>query len=143
MTTAAAPTAAGSRVTPIGLAGGAARASSGYAFLRIQRQARRLAEAFAAGDALDASDARRSLGPPKCRAFDAIFLRTLADRPDLAPGIFSRMFDRADPPAVVRFLGERSTAVDDLRIVSSLPKLPFLISAVRSTRSWLPPLFGR
>lgn len=143
MTTASGPIATGSRVTPIGLAGGAARPSSGYAFLRIQRQARNLADRIAAGDVPGTDDALRPLGTPKYRFFDAIFLRTLADRPDLAPRIFARMFERADPDAVVRFLGERSTPLDDLRVVAALPKLPFLRAAVRSVAEWLPPLLGR
>ena len=136
MTTEIAPIAAGSRVTPIGLAGGAARPSSGYAFLRIQRQARELARRIVAGEEFGTEQARAALGPSKYRFFDAIFLRTLADRPDLAPRIFSRMFEGAEPASVVRFLGERSTLADDLRIVAALPKLPFVRSALRSTKDW-------
>ena len=143
MTTDAGPVAPGSRVTPIGLAGGAARPSSGYAFLRIQRQARHLAERLAAGHAPGPSDALRSLGPAKYRFFDAVFLRALSDRPDLAPSIFARMFARADPAAVVRFLGERSTPRDDLRIVAALPKRPFIAAAIRSAPDWSPALRGR
>ncbi len=120
------------RLTPIGLAGGAARPSSGYAFLRIQRQARRLAGRIASGEGPAPGEARRSLGPPKYRFFDAIFLRTLADRPELAPEIFRRMFERAEPSALVRFLSERSTAIDDLKIIRALPKGPFLAAAARS-----------
>jgi len=143
MTTASGPVATGSRVTPIGLIGGAARPSSGYAFLRIQRQARHLAGRIVAGHDHDPEEARRPLGPPKYRFFDAVFLRTLADRPDLAPRIFARMFERAEPAAVVRFLGERSTTLDDLRIVAALPKVPFLTAAIRSAPDWLSPLLGR
>ena len=125
------------RITPIGLAGGGARPSSGYAFLRIQRQARWLADQIAAGDRPGPEELRRSLGPPKYRFFDAVFLKTLADRPDLAPTIFARMFDRTEPAALVRFLSERSTIPDDLRIVAALPKIPFMAAAVRSIPDWL------
>ena len=125
------------RITPIGLAGGAARPSSGYTFLRIQRQARWLAERLAAGEEPDPAELRRALGPPKYRFFDAIFLQTLADQPDLAPKIFGRMFARTDPASLVRFLSERSKIGDDLRIVAALPKIPFMTAAVRSVPAWL------
>jgi lycopene beta-cyclase len=140
MTTARSPIARGSRITPIGLAGGAARPSSGYAFLRIQRQARHLAEQIAAGADPSTGPLDHSLGSLKYGFFDAIFLQVLADRPDLAPTIFARMFDRADPAAVVRFLGEKSTLIDDLRIVKALPKLPFVTAALRSIQDWAGPL---
>jgi lycopene beta-cyclase len=125
------PSPTGSRVEPIGLVGGAARPSSGYAFLRIQRQTRGLALAIAAG--LDPP--ATPLASRKYDLLDAIFLRVLADRPDLAPDVFGRMFDRADPASVVRFLGERSTAVDDARIIAALPKMPFVAAAIRSAIS--------
>ena len=121
---------AGSRIVPIGLAGGAARPSSGYAFLRIQRQTRRLAEAVAEG----VEPPRPPLAALKYDALDAIFLRVLADRPELAPSIFARLFAEADPAAVVRFLSERSTPADDLRIVAALPKWPFVVGAIRAAR---------
>lgn len=126
------------RVVPIGLAGGAARPSSGYAFLRIQRQARWLADRLVREESIDSGGLRRSLGPRKYRFFDAVFLRTLADHPELAPRIFGRMFDRAEPAALVRFLCEHSTLRDDLRIVAALPKLPFIAAAIRSSPDWLP-----
>jgi len=138
MTTDPGPIAATPRVTPIGLAGGAARPSSGYAFLRIQRQARRLAGRIAAGEEPGPGELRRALGPPKYRFFDSVFLRTLADRPELAPRIFGPMFARAEPAALVRFPGERSTTADDLRIVAALPKAPFLAAAARSMADRLP-----
>lgn len=134
LTPAALPT---RRVTPIGLVGGAARPSSGYAFLRIQRQARWLADRAARREPIESAGLRLALGPSKYRFFDAVFLRTLADRPDLAPRIFGRMFARVEPAALVRFLSERSTATDDLQIIAALPKLPFIAAAARSTPAWL------
>ena len=117
----------GSKVEPIGLCGGAARPSSGYAFLRIQRQAKQLAESIASGSDEPAEPAS-SL---KYDLLDSIFLRVLADRPELAPRIFGRMFEGAEPAALVRFLSEKSTPVDDLRIVAALPKWPFIAAAAR------------
>ncbi len=143
MTTAKASIATSSRVTAIGLAGGAARPSSGYAFLRIQRQARQLAEQVVTGKTVDSSQKHKSFHSAKYPFFDTIFLQVLADHPELAPRIFLKMFDQAAPASVVRFLGERSTLMDDLKIVAALPKWPFIQGALRSIRDWLPAVLGR
>ncbi|WP_169977501.1 lycopene cyclase family protein [Tautonia rosea] len=141
MTTHRPNTAPGARIVPIGLAGGAARPSSGYAFVRIQRQCRRIAEQIAGNRStrarLDAPIADR-----KYDFFDAVFLRALLDRPSRAPDLFARMFDGVDADPLVRFLSDRSTLTDDLRMVAALPKVPFLIAASRSTRAWLPRCLG-
>ena len=123
-----------SRIEAIGLAGGAARPCSGYAFLRIQRQTRRIAEAIAAGG----EGPREPLSSWKYDLLDTIFLKVLAERPDLVPELFGRMFRHADPSSVVRFLSETSTPVDDVRIVASLPKWPFMAAAARLATSYRP-----
>jgi hypothetical protein len=51
------------------------------------------------------------------------------------------MFARARPASVVRFLSERSTTIDDLRMVAALPKVPFL-RASRALGDRLPSFFG-
>lgn len=142
-TTATSRLASGSRVTPIGLAGGAARPSSGYAFLRIQRQTRSIAQGVTDLECVDSAHEQIRLGGLKYQFLDTVFLQCLADRPALASRIFGQMFDRADPAAVVRFMGERSTTLDDLRIVAALPKLPFMAAALRSCTDWFPLLARR
>jgi lycopene beta-cyclase len=117
----------GSKVVPIGLIGGSARPSSGYAFARIQRQCRGLA----VGDAPASRPAAR-----KYDFFDAVFLRALADRPAEAPRLFRRMFEGVDPDALVRFLADRSSLLDEARLIAALPKWPFVTAAARSAETW-------
>jgi lycopene beta-cyclase len=143
MTTATSRLASGSRVTSIGLAGGAARPSSGYAFLRIQRQTRSIAQGITDSECVDPAHKQSSLGGLKYQFLDTVFLQCLADRPALASRIFGQMFDRADSAAVVRFMGERSTIIDDLRIVAALPKLPFMTAALNSCSDWFSLLVRR
>ncbi|PZE27918.1 hypothetical protein DEI86_04795 [Curtobacterium sp. MCBD17_028] len=114
---------AGRDVPPdiVGVRGGAVRPSTGYAFLRIQRAAAGLA----------AGHRTPPRGPMRTWVLDTVFLRFLQDRPDAVPGVFLRMFDRVPGDALVRFLTERSTARDDLRMVLALPTVPFLLAAVR------------
>lgn len=132
----------GAQVVPIGLAGGAARPSSGYAFVRIQRQCRRIAERVARG--LPPVEGRsESVAGRKFDFFDAVFLRALADRPEAAPDLFFRMFEAVGADPLVRFLSDRSGLVDDARLIAALPKLPFLMAAVRSAPGWVPHCLGR
>lgn len=115
---------AAERVIPIGIPGGAARAATGYAFLRIQRQSREIAERLAAGRSLGST--RRSFGAAKYRLFDQIMLEALARSPEMAPSFFALLFKRANSGSVVRFLTERSDLRDDLQVVTALLKPDFL-----------------
>ncbi|MEM9554558.1 MAG: lycopene cyclase family protein [Acidobacteriota bacterium] len=124
------PRAATSRVVPIGVAGGCARASSGYAFLAIQRTAAALAVALRAGRA------PASVRPWRRRALamDRIFLSVLEQQPTRAPGLFASLFARTPPSALVRFLADSDSWLDALRVVAALPKRPFLAAGWRELR---------
>src|SRR5206468_3469454 len=66
-----------------------------------------------------------TVDPLRTRMLDAIFLRFLRDQPQRAPGVFLRMFGSLPGPLTVRFLTERSSPLDDLRLILALPKVPF------------------
>ena len=139
MTTRRFPLRAGERIVRIGLAGGATRPSSGYTFLRIQRQCRALAAQLAAGRLADRKPPGRSR---KHEALDAIFLEALRKRADLAPIYFQQLFGDAPSAAVVRFLTERDTIGDDLAVLRALPVADFARAAVRSAPLWFPRLWA-
>ncbi|MGT2426509.1 lycopene cyclase family protein [Amnibacterium kyonggiense] len=117
----------------VGLAGGAARPSTGYAFQRIQRSADAVAAAITTGRPA------RSLDPWRRRVLDRVFLRFLSDRPELAAAVFLRLFGAVDPAVVVRFLSDAGTMLDDLRIVLALPKRLFLAAARDAALHWIDP----
>lgn len=112
------------RIIPIGLAGGAARPATGYAFLRIQRQSRSIASLITAG--LDLLPGLSSFGSLKYQLFDSIMLASLRRSPELAPAFFAALFQRADSGSVMRFLTERSSLTDDLRVVRSVLEPKFI-----------------
>jgi lycopene beta-cyclase len=116
------------RVYRIGLAGGLAKPSTGFAFLSIQRFSRALA-ARLGEEELPAPPAVR---PPRTALLDRIFLSYLARRPDRAPDLFARLFERAPAEALVRFLSESGTVADDLRVMAALPAFPFTREAIRA-----------
>ena len=112
----------------IGVAGGAARGASGYAFARIEAQTARLASAIVRGDWLAggaAMTARERRARRKSACLDAAFLQVMARDAGLARECFVRLFARVPPASLARFLSEGSALADDCQIVAALPKLPF------------------
>jgi len=111
----------------IGVAGGATRPSSGYAFVQILRQSRLIAGAMVRGEIPPISEAI----PRKQKLFDAIFLDAVDRSPALARSSFVRMFERVPPTALIRFLSNESGLRDEMRLIAALPKTPFVRAALR------------
>jgi lycopene beta-cyclase len=105
-----------------GLMAGGARASSGYAFQRIQRWAERCARSLAEGRGPRAHAADGWI----LRRMDALFLQVLRRRPDLAPALFLAMFRQVAPSRLARFMSDQGTLLDDLAVIAALPPGPFL-----------------
>jgi lycopene beta-cyclase len=119
------------RVPVVGAAAGALRPSSGYGLVRLLRHADLMADAIAAG-----RDPLRVPVPGQAslRALDGIFLRALHDEPDRFPEVFVAMTRRLDDEAFVRFMSDRAGPRDVARMISSVPRAPFLraVAALRS-----------
>lgn len=126
------------RVHRIGLAGGFAKPSTGYAFLASQKYAALAANAYAEGK-LD----REIVVRDKRKAFlDAVFLSYLVRHPENAPSLFVDLFDATPPDVLIRFLSETSSPLDELRGMQALPTAPFAGEALRSRRTWMHRLFS-
>ena len=63
---------------------------------------------------------------------DEVFLRVLRAQPERGGDLMTRMFDRADPARVIRFLSDRGSVRDALSVVGSLPPAPFLRATWRA-----------
>ncbi len=116
----------GERAYSIGMLGGETRPSTGYTFLRIQRYCRSLAESL-----VQYGSAPRNVHPGRLNLLDGIFLRYMLEHPEKLPEIYRRMFAGLGPEYLIRFLTERSTPADELRLVIALPKAPFIKIAGR------------
>jgi lycopene beta-cyclase len=134
MTTAALARPPSRRIVPLGLRGGAAKPSTGYAFAFVQRHSDALARL--------ARDGR--VPPPyvpvRSRVatfFDRVFLSYLARHPADAPGIFTELFERTDPAKLARFLMEEGGVRDHAAVMNGVPRLGVALDAVRSSRTWL------
>ena len=126
------PAAGPSRIVMAGTVGGSMRASTGYAFHSIQRWADSCADSLAAGGP-PVSPARN----PTLDFLDEVFLTALQDRSTAGESIFTSMFERTDPDALVRFLGGVPRSWDVFSIMASLPRLHFSKAAAKTlTRKW-------
>ncbi|HSK27994.1 MAG TPA: lycopene cyclase family protein [Jiangellales bacterium] len=115
------------RVVPIGNRGGMLKASTGYAFGRIQRDSRALASSLVRhGHPHDVAPAR-----PRHRFLDAVLLEVLSRDPAAIEPAFARLFERNDGDTVLRFLDEDTSRAQELRLVSTLPREPFVRAAAR------------
>ena len=116
------------RVILWGTPAGAVRASSGYAFSRIQRASESMAHYWSQHHRPAPGFAHES----KLLAWmDRIFLRVMERHPQRVPEFFCRMFDRVPPEALVRFLESEPRPADILQVMRALPAAPFLASALR------------
>ena len=122
-----------SRIVQIGLTAGAARPSTGYAFLRIQAWALECALALSNG----APPTRQTVDPAWMRWADRLFLKVIEDSSNDVPEIFLALARRMRPDHFVRFLSDSAQPTDLLRAIYALPKRP-----VSYTHLTLPPIYS-
>ena len=131
------------RVLRIGARGGLVKASTGYAYQRIQRDSEAIAGSLVRhGHPFDLPSPRR-----RHRLLDAILLEVLDRDPDQLEQAFSRLFSANPAERVLRFLDEDSDLRDELRLIASLPPMPYLRATGRwfhpTNRPWSGPSGGR
>lgn len=108
------------KVIPIGAKAGWARASTGYAFLPIQKAIQN--QAF---------DQRKRKSFNIDLYLDQIFLAFLHDHPKSAPGVFFELFRKNSPERLIRFLTGHRSFVDLLQVLFSMPKITMIKQALR------------
>ena len=116
------------RIIPWGTTAGAVRASSGYAFSRIQAASERMASAWQRTGYPDPAAVH---GSAFLDWMDRVFLRAMTDQPERVPEYFARLFQRVAPDALVRFLESEPRPADILQVMRALPFGPFLRAALR------------
>ena len=127
MTTKHFPNAKGRNIY-IGIAGGQAKASSGYAFKFIQKRTAAIIDAIKKGkEPLFGKTLKDSKG----HLYDSVLLNVLHNR--LMPGdeIFASIFKGNKASSVLAFLDNESSLLTDLKIMSSVPTKIFLPAALK------------
>lgn len=114
------------RIIPIGTSGGATKPSTGYTFLRVKQHAERIAQALKNNQALPTSYRKT-----RFRLYDRLLLDILQRHPNRGKEIFSCLFNKTPFPLVLKFLDEKTTIWEEIRIFTSLPKKIFLQALIR------------
>lgn len=115
------------RIIYIGTAGGQTKPSSGYTFQFIQQQSEQLASQLAKAEKPVPFSFQRT----RFHFYDSVLLQVLADKHLPGETIFTKLFSKNHLARVLQFLGNQSTPGQEIRIISVLPKLPFLKAALR------------
>jgi lycopene beta-cyclase len=110
-----------------GLIAGAARPSTGYAFLRIQRWAKACAKLILEHQGL----VGMTEDPLLTKVMDSLFLKVLTRTSMSAETIFLELFKNTPTQSLVRFLNDEGSIRDHFRVISSLPKSSFVRAVLR------------
>ena len=110
----------------IGATGGQTKGSSGYTFNFIQKHSRAIVNAL-----LKKTHPLLTTNRKRFSFYDSVLLNVLQNNRMPGKEIFSSMFQKNPPQTVLRFLDNETSIAEDLKIISSLPTMPFLKGAVQ------------
>jgi lycopene beta-cyclase len=115
------------RVIYMGIAGGQAKGSSGYAFQFIQKRTEKIVQGLMKGET---DFSQRSFTDKKFLFYDSVLLNVLCKNKMKGADVFAKIFQKNPPARVLRFLDNETTMADDLRIMASVPASVFLKAAL-------------
>jgi len=110
----------------LGTAGGQTKASSGYTFQFVQEQTKKIVMAL-----LDRGEpfVKPERSKKRFDFYDAVLLNILAKKKMKGEDVFDRLMSKNDMHAVMKFLENKSSVSEDLRLIRHLPKRAFLKAA--------------
>ena len=107
----------------IGTAGGWTKASTGYTFYNTSKKTKELVSFLKEEDDFSVFSKRK-----KYWIYDLLFLDVLAKNNEKGSTLFASIFKKVDVKTILKFLGEESNLREDLKIISSVSPLPFILS---------------
>ncbi len=116
------PRAAGRRIMRIGTLGGRVKASTGYAFLRIQQDSAAIVRSMIERG----TPFHNRLPPRRYKTFDAMLLQILFRRGERGKEVFTALFTRNPIGRIFRFLDEVGTVRENLLLMASVPWFLFI-----------------
>ena len=118
--------AADGHIIHIGTIGGQTKASSGYTFRFIQKHSARIVK-----NLIKRKNPFIALpcGPKRFKFYDSVLLQILKENKLPGNKIFTQLFKKNKPRQVLRFLDNESSLAEELKIMSTLPALPFIKAA--------------
>lgn len=119
-----------SGVLTIGAEAGLLKASTGYAYQRIQRDSEAIAESLRR----NGHPFELPVSPARFRMFDGVLLDVITKEPAQLERAFGALFRFRTAEPALRFLDEATTPAQELRLFAGLPAATYLRAARR--RSW-------
>jgi lycopene beta-cyclase len=107
----------------IGTAGGWTKASTGYTFYNTSKKTKELVSFLKEEDDFSVFSKRK-----KYWFYDLLFLDVLAKNNEKGSALFASIFKKVDVKTILKFLGEESNLREDLKIITSVSPLPFILS---------------
>jgi lycopene beta-cyclase len=114
------------KIVRIGTSGGFVKASSGYSFDRTQSFLQKIVKAIENNKPLP-----NKINDSWKAYLDSVLLNVMAKKRTNQAEIFTLLFKKNGAPQVMKFLSEHSSFFEDIRLMNTVPKLPFIISAYK------------
>jgi len=111
----------------IGTAGGQTKASSGYTFQFIQKQSDRIVDTMINTGKPFYSE---PVSDKRFELYDATLLNILYNRKISGASIFTDLFRKNDMRTVLKFLDNETSVMEEMGLVSVLPKKHFIVAAI-------------
>lgn len=116
------------RIIRIGTGGGYTRASTGYTFTRTQKRLQQLVQNLE--QSFDVSPVKGKVIPALNYFYDQVFLNVFLKKRVSTAAIFTGLFRKNPASRIFRFLDEETNLLEDLKVIFSVPILPFTKAAV-------------
>lgn len=113
-------------ITHIGIAGGWAKASTGYTFHNISRKIPKLLQAIKEGTSLKMAPRNRFWH------YDRLLLDVLSRENHRGCEVFSGQLRNLPPQLMLRFLNEQTRVPEEVRVMAASPPTPFIRAVWRS-----------
>jgi lycopene beta-cyclase len=110
-----------------GTAGGQTKASTGYTFQFIQKQAAAITVNLAAGKAPFAG---KPIASGRFKIYDNTLLRILAHKKIPGDEIFARLFKKNKAAVIFKFLDNETSFAAELKIMTTVPQWTFIKAAI-------------
>lgn len=118
-------------IVNIGTAGGFTKASSGYTFQFIQKNTQNIVDKLKQGEHPEISMTFRE---KMYQWYDRTLIEVIISEKMEGKEIFSLMFKKCPTDKILAFLGNESSLLDDIKIMSCLPMMPFLIGGLKQLK---------
>ncbi len=121
----------GKRIINMGTAGGFTKASSGYTFQFVQKNTELIIKNLQ--NNLD-PNIEKTFRDGMYEWYDRTLLEVILSGKLSGKEIFALMFKKLPPEKILKFLGNESSLLEDVTIMSTLPIKPFLLGGIKQLK---------